>query len=53
MIFPPTLFGSFIDVGNYNKEFQAYIPLLKKLNKKTPDESLLQIRENFQQMGKF
>lgn len=40
VIFPPNLFGAFIDVGNYNKDFQAYIPLLKKLNKKTEVDSL-------------
>lgn len=33
LIFPPEIFGSFIDVGNYNKERQAYINLLKKFNK--------------------
>lgn len=48
VIFPPNLFGAFIDVGNYNKEFQAYIPLLKKLNKKTGEEGLRQIRTNFE-----
>lgn len=36
LIFPPEIFGSFIDVGNYNKDFKAYIPLLKKFNKKLP-----------------
>ena len=40
VIFPPNIFGAFIDVGNYNKEFQAYIPLLKRLNKKLPVENL-------------
>lgn len=34
LIFPHVFFGAFIDVGNYNKEFQVYIPLLKKFNKK-------------------
>ena len=34
LIFPHEFFGAFIDVGNYNKEFQVYIPLLKKFNKK-------------------
>lgn len=43
LIFPPEIFGAFIDVGNYNKEFQAYIPLLKKFNKKLPLKSLEQI----------
>ena len=43
MIFPPQLFGAFIDVGNFNKEFKAYIPLLKMLNKKTSKESLQEI----------
>lgn len=36
LIFPPEIFGAFIDVGNYNKDFQSYIPLLKKFNKKLP-----------------
>jgi NIMA (never in mitosis gene a)-related kinase len=40
LIFPPEIFGSFIDVGNYNKDFQSYIPLLKKFNKKLPAKSL-------------
>ena len=53
VIFPPNLFGAFIDVGNYNKDFQAYIPLLKKLNKKTEVDSLRQIKSNFEQMGNF
>ncbi|CDW74066.1 serine threonine-protein kinase nek10 [Stylonychia lemnae] len=49
LIFPPEIFGAFIDVGNYNKDFQSYIPLLKKFNKKLPD----QIARNFEQMGSF
>ena len=53
VIFPPNLFGAFIDVGNYNKDFQAYIPLLKKLNKKMGEEQLKVIRANFEQMGNF
>ena len=48
VIFPPNLFGAFIDVGNYNKSFQSYIPLLKKLNKKTSEDGLRQIKENFE-----
>jgi len=47
VIFPANIFGAFIDVGNYNKDFQAYIPMLKRLNKKLPDEQLKQIRSNF------
>ena len=43
MIFPPQIYGAFIDVGNFNKEFKAYIPLLKRLNKKVPLENLQQI----------
>jgi NIMA (never in mitosis gene a)-related kinase len=53
LIFPPEIFGSFIDVGNYNKDFQSYIPLLKKFNKKLPAKSLDQIAQNFDQMGTF
>lgn len=34
VVFTPDIYGAFIDVGNYNKDFHAYIPLLKKLNKK-------------------
>ena len=34
LIFPHEFFGAFIDVGNYNKDFQVYIPLLKRFNKK-------------------
>lgn len=41
MIFPPEIFGSFIDVGNFNNEFKAYIPVLRKINKKLTIESLL------------
>ena len=44
MIFPASLFGAFIDVGNYNKDFAAYIPLLKRLNKKTPEDAIRAIR---------
>ena len=53
MIFPPQIFGSFIDVGNFNNEFKAYIPLLRKINKKLPLENLIQIQQNFTQMGNF
>ena len=53
MVFPAEIYGTFIDVGNYNKEFLAYIPLLKKFNKKLPEEKLMQIRENLEQMGRF
>lgn len=52
-MFPANIFGSFIDVGNYNNDFQAYIPMLKRLNKKIPEEGLRQIKANFSQMGKF
>jgi hypothetical protein len=34
LIFPHEFFGAFIDVGNYNKDYQNYIPLLKRFNKK-------------------
>jgi NIMA (never in mitosis gene a)-related kinase len=40
LVFPPEIFGAFIDIGNYNKNFQSYITLLKKLNKKLPLKSL-------------
>jgi NIMA (never in mitosis gene a)-related kinase len=43
LVFPPEIFGAFIDIGNYNKNFQNYITLLKKLNKKLPLKSLEQI----------
>jgi hypothetical protein len=46
-VFPANIFGAFIDVGNYNKDFQAYIPMLKALNKKLPADSLKQIQTNF------
>lgn len=52
-MFPANIFGSFIDVGNYNNDFQAYIPMLKRLNKKIPEEGLRQIKANFSYMGKF
>ena len=47
-MFPPEIFGSFIDVGNYNKEFKAYIPLLKKFNKKLDGKSLENIAGHFE-----
>lgn len=53
VVFPANIFGAFIDVGNYNKDFQAYIPMLKRLNKKLPEDSLKQIKANFASMGKF
>jgi len=40
MIFPPQIYGIFIDVGNYNNEFKAYIPCLKEINKKLPVKKL-------------
>lgn len=52
-MFPASIFGAFIDVGNYNKDFQAYIPMLKKLNKSMPEDQLKQIKTGFAQMGKF
>ena len=53
LVFPPEIFGSFIDIGNFNKNFQSYIPLLKKINKKLPIKALEQIQENFEKMGQF
>ena len=53
MVFTSEIYGTFIDVGNYNKDFHAYIPLLKKLNKKLSQDSLQQISENLEQMGKY
>ena len=47
------VFGSFIDIGNFNKNFQSYIPLLRKINKKLPIKSLDQISQNFEKMGQF
>lgn len=40
LVFPPEIFGSFIDIGNFNKNFQSYVPLLRKINKKLPIKSL-------------
>lgn len=51
LVFPPEIFGAFIDIGNFNRNFQNYIPLLKKLNKKLSKEQLIKIRNNFDQMG--
>lgn len=53
LVFPPEVFGSFIDIGNFNKNFQAYIPLLRKINKKLPIQSLDSIYNNFKKMGDF
>lgn len=33
LIFPPEIFGAFIDIGNFKRNFQEYLPLLKKINK--------------------
>ena len=33
LLFTPTIFGVFIDSGNYNTDPNVYIPILKKLNK--------------------
>ena len=53
LVFLPAIYGAFIDVGNFNKEFKAYIPLLKKLNKKLDLGQLEQISKNFESMGGF
>ena len=53
LIFPPEIFGSFIDIGNYNKEFSSYIPLLKKFNKKLTFKALENIAENFSQLETY
>lgn len=53
LVFPPEIFGAFIDIGNFNKNFQAYIPLLRKINKKLPIKSLDNIADNFDRMGEF
>jgi NIMA (never in mitosis gene a)-related kinase len=52
LVFPPEIFGSFIDIGNYNKDFAPYIPLLKKFNKRLGIKALEQISSNFEQLGK-
>ena len=39
-VFPPEIFGNFIDIGNFNRNFQSYLPLLKKINKRLPIKSL-------------
>jgi len=33
LIFPHEIFGAFIDIGNFKRNFQEYLPLLKKINK--------------------
>lgn len=44
LVFPPEIFGNFIDIGNFNRNFQSYVPLLKKINKRLPIKSLEQIQ---------
>lgn len=53
VVFPPQIFGAFIDVGNYNSDLQSYIPLLKQINKNLNIDSLLKIKNNFAKMGTF
>jgi len=31
-MFPAELFESFIDIGHYNRDIGAYLPLVNKLN---------------------
>jgi NIMA (never in mitosis gene a)-related kinase len=52
-VYPHEIFGAFIDVGNYNKDFESYIPLLKKFNMKLPVKTLEQIKQNFESMNQF
>jgi len=33
LLFTPSAFGLFIDAGNYNEDANAYIAILKRLNK--------------------
>jgi len=51
LVFPPEIFGQFIDIGNYSKSFELYIPLLKKFNKKLDSKALESVAQNFEQMG--
>jgi hypothetical protein len=52
LVFPPEIFGDFIDVGNYNKNLHDYIQCLKKLNK-LPLKSLQEIDANFDEMKTY
>lgn len=49
LLFTPSIFGAFIDSGNYNTDPNAYIPILKKLNK-LPEGELNEIRNNAEQL---
>jgi len=49
LLFTPTIFGAFIDAGNYNQDPNAYIPILKKLNK-LPEPELKEICNNIEQL---
>ena len=40
VVFPPEIFGNFIDIGNFNRNFSSYISLLRKMNKKLTPQSL-------------
>ena len=33
LVFPPEIFGAFIDIGNYERDLHKYISVLKKINK--------------------
>ncbi|KAK7477969.1 hypothetical protein BaRGS_00030798 [Batillaria attramentaria] len=49
-LFPAELFEMFIDVGHYNKDLKAYVPLVEKLNS-LPNDTVEEIRENVQGMN--
>jgi hypothetical protein len=42
LLLPPSLFGLFIDVGNYIGDLAAYDPILKRLNKLPVRESVIE-----------
>ncbi|XP_059145403.1 serine/threonine-protein kinase Nek10-like [Physella acuta] len=44
-LFPPDLFEMFIDVGHYNRDLSAYMPLADKINS-LPKEDVNEIAEN-------
>ncbi|XP_043920696.1 serine/threonine-protein kinase Nek10 [Protopterus annectens] len=49
-MFPPEMFGMFIDIGHYVRDISAYESLVIKLNS-LPDEDLKQITENIESVN--
>jgi len=50
-MFPAELFEAFIDIGHYNREISAYLPLVNKLNSLSVSSHTLSLSHGRPQAG--